>query len=62
MGLITGTLLFAGGAAFGGVVAAKATAIIISEELQKTLENWKPQRQRNPHLSYRASDTDSIIF
>jgi len=26
------------------------------------LENWKPQRQKNPHLSYRTSDTDSIIF
>lgn len=67
MGFITGTLLFAGGAAFGGVVAAKATVIIISEELQKTLENWKPQRQKNPHLSYknyfdRTTDIDSIIF
>ncbi len=48
MGFITGTLLFAGGAAFGGVVAARATFAVVKEAVFDSLNRQQPK-----YRSYR---------
>lgn len=53
MSFIKGGLLFAGGVVLGGVVATKTTLIVVSEEIQKVLDDHlNDRKKKNPHFHY----------
>ncbi len=67
MGFITGTLLFAGGVAFGGVVATKATIALVKEAVFNSLNRQQP-KYRSYHDLYGSRPCsytkriDDIVF